>query len=67
MRPYGVRVIESPDVADIKAMGSKGSVGKFAGRSGDYRPYARGASKARVRRTWARKARAANRAACEAE
>lgn len=67
MRPYGVKVIESPDVADIKEMGSKGSAGKFAGRSGDYRPYSRGASKAASRRRWARKARAAGKAACSEE
>jgi hypothetical protein len=29
MKPYGVRVIDGPDVADIKEMGSKGSTGKF--------------------------------------
>lgn len=65
MKPYGLRIIEHPDVADIKEMGSKGRVGQLAGRSGDYHPYCRGASKARTRRYWARKARAANRIACE--
>jgi len=64
MRPYGVKIIDGPDVADIHEMGSKGSVGKFAGRSGEYHPYAHGAVKAATRRYWARKARKANKAAC---
>lgn len=50
MRPYGVRIIECPDVADIKEMGSKTSVG---GKS-----YFRSAeAKARTRRYWKRQAR----------
>ncbi len=57
MRPYGTNVIESPDVADINAMGAKRSTGKFPGRSGDYHPYASGASKARTRRAQKRRAR----------
>lgn len=64
MRPYGVRVIEYPDVGDIQEMGAKGCAGKFPGKSGDYHPYSRGASKASTRRTWARKARAEGKAAC---
>jgi hypothetical protein len=64
MRPYGVKIEERPDVADIKAMGSKGSVGVYAGRSGDYHPIARGNAKARVRRYWKRAARRENAAAC---
>jgi len=63
MRPYGVKVIPAPDVADIKEMGSKTSVGQPDGHS-----YFRNAeNKARVRRYWARKARAANKAACREE
>ena len=59
MKPYGVRVIESPDAVDIKFMASKGSTGKFPGKSGEYRPYSRsGQGKSRMRRFWKRKARA---------
>jgi len=51
MKPYGVKLIEHPDVADIQEMGCKSSVG---GRN-----YNRNvATKARTRRRWARKARA---------
>ena len=57
MKPYGLQVIDGPDVADIKEMGAKGSTGKFAGHSGDYHPYSRGAVKARARRYWKRIAR----------
>jgi hypothetical protein len=67
MKPYGVKVIEYPDIADIKEMGSKGRVGMIAGHSGDYHPYSRGASKAATRRRWARKARAEGKAACDEE
>ena len=60
MRPYGVKVIAGADVADIQEMGSKSSVG---GRN-----YNRNvASKAATRRHWARKARAAGKAACKDE
>ena len=57
MRPYGVLIIEHPDVADIQAMGAKGSVGKFPGKGGDYRGYARGDNKRRTRRLHKRRAR----------
>jgi len=64
MKPYGVKIEEHPDVADIQEMGSAGHVGQIAGRSGDYHPYSRGASKAATRRRWARKARSEGKAAC---
>lgn len=67
MRPYGLKIIEGPDVADINEMGSKGSFGKFPGRNGDYHPYSRGAVKDRTRRRWARRARAEGKAACNIE
>lgn len=68
MRPYGVRVVEEPDAADIKAMGSAGRAGNLPGRNGrDLRPCSRGSSKRRMRRFWARKARAAGKAACQEE
>lgn len=67
MQPYGLQVIESPDINDIQQMGSKGSVGKFPGCSGLYHPYCRGAAKARTRRIQARRARRANKAACSEE
>jgi hypothetical protein len=62
LKPYGVEVEECPDVADIKAMGSKSSVGKLPGKSGDYHPYCQGWSKSRIRRYWARRARAQGKA-----
>lgn len=67
MKPYGVRVIEGPDVADIQATGRKSRVGRLPGRSGDYRPYSRGENKAKTRRYWKRIARKANREACNEE
>lgn len=58
MKPYGVRLIEGPDVADIREMGSKSSVG---GRN-----YNRNvASKATTRRRWKRLARVEGRLACQ--
>lgn len=65
MKPYGVpRVpeIEYPDVADIQRLGLASHCGRIPGKSGDYRPYIRGQNKARTRRIWKRKARAAGRA-----
>jgi hypothetical protein len=67
MKPYGVKVIENPDVGDIKEMGSKSSAGKIAGRSGDFRPYSNSASRAATRRHWARKARREGQKACVEE
>ena len=64
MKPYGVAVIADPDVADIKHDARKGCVGKFAGKSGDYHPYSRGGSKARIRRYWKRRARKIGRDEC---
>ena len=52
MKPYGVRVIEHPDVADIKAMGAKSRTGKLSEHT-----YCRGPSKSRIRRLWKRVAR----------
>ena len=60
MKPYGVKLIEGPDVADLQEMGAKSSAG---GRN-----YNRNVRvKAATRRRWARKARAANKAACRDE
>jgi hypothetical protein len=64
MKPYGVRIIEGPNVADIREMGSNSRTGKLSGRSGDNRPYSRGNSKRRTRRYWKRRARRTNREAC---
>jgi hypothetical protein len=58
MRPYGVRIVESPRVVDIKAMGAKSSVGEAPGECGEYRGLCRGATKSRTRRYWKRVARA---------
>lgn len=63
MKPYGVRVIQGPDVADIKEMGSKTCVGRF-----DEHGYFRNkAAKATTRRYWKRAARRANRELCIAD
>ena len=66
MKPYGIPrdpELEYPDVGTIQAYGFKSSVGRIAGKSGDYRPYICGAHKARTRRLWKRKARAEGKAA----
>ncbi len=60
MKPYGLRVIEYPDVADIQMMGAKGRCGKFPSKCGKYRGYCWGESKAATRRYWKRKARVFN-------
>lgn len=57
MKPYGLRVIEFPDVGDIKEMGAKSSCGRFRKKGGDYNGYASGTVKDRTRRRWKRKAR----------
>jgi hypothetical protein len=64
MRPYGLEyaLIVGPDVGDIKEQARKGSVGRFAGKSGDFHPYARGSGKRATRRLHKRAARARGRA-----
>jgi len=64
MQPYGVRVIEYPDVGDIQEMGSKSSCGKFKEKGGDYKAYTRSAGKNRIRRAWKQKARRASKKLC---
>jgi hypothetical protein len=45
MKPYRtIRLTEQPDVADIQAEGRKSSVGRFAEKGGDFKPYTRNAS-----------------------
>lgn len=61
MRPYGVEVIEFPDVADIAVMGGKSCAGQLPGRSGDFHPLSKGAAKKIARRYWKRVARRAGR------
>lgn len=64
MKPYGIPrlpELEFPDVADIQSLGLSSHAGRIHGRSGDFRPYIRGANKARTRRYWKRKARAVGR------
>jgi hypothetical protein len=63
MRPYGVRVIEWPDVGDLASMASKGSDGFYPGPGGDYRGR-KVASKAATRRYWKRRARRAGKLEC---
>ncbi len=65
MKPYGVKVIEYPDVGDIREMGAKSSCGKIAGKSGDFHPYCRGDNKAKTRRYWKRRARAEGKDECK--
>ncbi len=54
MRPYGVEIIEFPDVDDIQKMGCKSSVGKLKRGRGYIRTPDQ---KAKTRRYWARKER----------
>lgn len=68
MKPYGIPrdpELEYADVATIQKYGGKSSCGRIAGHSGDYRPYIRGANKARTRRIWKRNARTAGRVAIQ--
>jgi hypothetical protein len=58
MRPYGVRIVETPDISDIKTMAAKSSIGELPGESGTFRGICRGAAKSRTRRYWKRVARA---------
>ena len=58
MKPYGLGVIEYPDVGDLQEMGAPSAAG---GRN-----YCRNAAaKARTRRTWKRLARKAGRDECK--
>lgn len=51
MKPYQTKkLIEFPDVADIRANGRKSSVGKLGGKSGDNRPYCRSKKRKAIRR-----------------
>lgn len=51
MKPYQTnKLTEFPDVADIQADGRKSCAGKFAGKSGDYRPYSRSKNRKSTRR-----------------
>ncbi|HMA93591.1 MAG TPA: hypothetical protein VKP30_12940 [Polyangiaceae bacterium] len=63
MRPYGVYIPQCLDVDDILTIGAKSSIGARRGRSGHYRGYSHGPSKARTRRYWKRVARAEGKAA----
>jgi hypothetical protein len=63
MRAYGLprnTDVEFPDVADNIYYARPGSVGKLPGKSGDFHRYSKGASKARLRRYWKRRARQEN-------
>ena len=58
MKPQGVKVEEWPDIADIRKMGAKSSVGKFRGKGGDFRGYFKSKiAKAMIRRSWKKRAR----------
>lgn len=57
MKPYGVRLIEGPDVVDIQYIGGKSSMGQYRKKGGDFRGYSHGDGKASTRRYWKRKAR----------
>jgi len=62
MRPYGVRIIEEPDVADIQDMAAKSSCGRLPEKGGDFKGYSRSRRKRARRRYWKRKARREGRA-----
>lgn len=60
MKPYGMRrdpALQGPDVADIQILGLKSSAGKFRKKGGDFRGYAHGENRDRVRRGQKRSAR----------
>lgn len=71
MRPYGLEYDLIPgggDVADIRALARKSSVGHFATKGGDFRSYTRSAaSRAQTRRAFKRGARTAARKAIARE
>jgi len=56
MRPYGVEIVEDPDIDDILCMGARSSVGSITGRNGEHRGY-RKRDKRVTRRRWKRAAR----------
>jgi hypothetical protein len=60
MKPYGVRLIEWPDVGDIQATGRASHVGRLRGKSGDFHAYQRSENRQRTRRYWKRQARREN-------
>ena len=64
MKPYGLRIVEFPDVADICDMGAKSSCGRIAGKSGDYRPYSRTKTRRAIRRYWKRRERRLSKQNC---
>lgn len=52
MKPYEhKKLIEFPDVYDIRHEGRHSAVGKFPGKYGEYRPYCRGSKKRAIRRS----------------
>jgi hypothetical protein len=62
MKPYGVRVIEFPDVGDIQEMGAKSSAGRL---KGDEHGYCRTKTKRRTRLIWKKRARAQAKKDCD--
>jgi hypothetical protein len=60
MKPYGLRVIPFPDVADIQKMGAKSSTGRLPEKGGDFKSYSRKNKKKKIRRYWKKKARNLN-------
>ena len=67
MKPYGVRVIEAPDVVDIQEMGAKSSTGRYKEKGGDFKAYSRTKNKNSARRYWKKKARKENKNIVNAE
>ena len=65
MKPYGVQIIEEPDVADIQKMAAKSSCGNLPGKNGEYRGWRRSASRKEQRRYWKRQARKLAKLLCE--
>ena len=56
MKPYGLKVIEAPDVGDIQEGARKSSIGRFREKGGDYKSYPRSSVAKRAIRRLAKRA-----------
>ncbi len=61
MKPYGLDIVEWPDVRDIIEMGAKSCTGQVLNKSSVYRGYCNRRRKRQTRRYWKRKERRAGR------
>jgi hypothetical protein len=64
MKPYGLKIVEFPDVEDILSMGAKSSCGTLRKSGGEFSGYCRSDAKAATRRYWKRQARRDGKSAC---